>query len=198
MSEQKKMDSRIKAATDFGPLLIFFVTYVGGRRWANLGDDAILYATGAIIAATLVALAVTYALERKIAPMPLVSGILITVFGGVTLLLHDPVYLILKTTIFYGLAATALAVGLMMDRPFIKYIFNGAFALPHNAWRLLTWRWMFFFLALGALNVVVYMYWGLDVWVNFKVWGVMGAVFLFTMSQVPFIAKNQIASETSE
>lgn len=189
MSDRKKMDPRIKAATDFGPLLIFLGTYY---------TAGIMWATGAIIAASLVALVVTYVLERKIAPMPLVSGILITIFGGVTLILHDPVYLILKTTIFYGLAATALAAGLMMDRPFIKYVFQGSVALPHSAWRNLTWRWMFFFVFLGAANVAVYVYWGLDIWVNFKVWGVMGAIFLFTMSQVPFIAKNQIASETSE
>jgi intracellular septation protein len=188
MSERKKMDPRIKAATDFGPLLIFLGTYYLA---------GILPATGAIIAATIVALGVTYSLERRIAPMPLVSGILITVFGGVTLLLRDPIYLILKTTIFYGVAATTLAIGLMLDRPFIKYVFNGAFALPHDAWRNLTWRWMIFFVALGGANVAVYYVWGLDVWVNFKVWGVMGAIFLFTMSQVPFIAKNQIETETN-
>lgn len=189
MSERKKMDSRVKAATDFGPLLLFLVAYY---------TQGIMVATGAIIIATLIALAVTYVLERRLAPMPLVSGILVTVFGGVTLLLHDPIYLILKTTIFYGLAAGVLAVGLLMDRPLIKYIFNGAFALPHAAWRHLSLRWMLFFVFLGAANVAVWHYWGLDVWVNFKVWGVMGAVFLFAMAQVPFIAKNQIETETTQ
>jgi len=183
------MNPKIKTATDFGPLLLFLVAYY---------TKGIMVATGTIIVATLAALAVTYALERKIAPMPLVSGILVTVFGGITLLLHDPIYLILKTTIFYGLAAGTLAVGLVMDRPFIKYIFRGAFALPHAAWRHLSLRWMLFFIFLGAANVAVWYFWGLDVWVNFKVWGVMGAVFLFAMAQVPYIAKNQIETETSQ
>ena len=189
MSEKPKMNPKIKMATDFGPLLIFFAVFY---------TVGIMPATGAIIVATLVALGVSYALERKVAPMPLVSGILITIFGGVTLILNDPIYLILKTTIFYVMAASALGIGLIFDKAFIKVMFNGAFTLPHAAWRVLTWRWIAFFLGLAAINVGVYSYWGLDIWVNFKVWGVMAAIFLFTMSQVPFIAKNQIASETSE
>jgi len=189
VSEKPKMNTKIKAAIDFGPLLIFFAVFY------TMG---IMPATGAIIVATLVALGISYALERKIATMPLVSGILITVFGGITLILNDPIYLILKTTIFYVMAASALAIGLIFDKAFIKIMFNGAFILPHAAWRVLTWRWIAFFLGLAAINVGVYTYWGLDIWVNFKVWGVIGAIFLFTMSQVPFISKNQIEPETTE
>jgi len=189
VSETKKMDPRIKAATDFGPLLIFFVAFY---------TQGIMVATGAIIVATLIALTVSYALERKIAPMPLISGILITVFGGVTLILKDPIYLILKTTIFYGMAASTLAIGLFLDKPLIKYVMGPALKLPHDAWRNLTWRWIALFVFLGAVNVSVYFYFGLDFWVNFKVWGVITIIFLFTMAQVPFISKNQIEPETNQ
>ncbi len=189
MNNKRKMDSRIKAAVDFGPLLIFFVAFY---------TQGIMAATGAIIVATLIALTVSYILERKLAPMPLVSGILITVFGGVTLLLQDPIYLILKTTIFYVMAAGTLGVGLLLDKPFIKYLFQQAFVLPHDAWRNLTWRWMVLFLFLAGINVAVYFTLGLQIWVNFKVWGVIAIIIAFTMAQVPFIAKNQIEPETTE
>lgn len=189
MSEQKKMDPRIKAATDFGPLLIFFVTFY---------TKGIIWATGAIVLTTLIALAVTYALERRIAPMPLASGILITVFGGATLILNDPFYVMLKTTVFFTLVASVLGVGLLADRPLIKYVFNEAFDLPHAAWRILTWRWIAFAVCVAVLNMAVYFTFGLEFWVNFKVWALLIGTFLFVMSQMPFIAKNQIASETSE
>lgn len=189
MSEQPKMNPRIKAATDFGPLLIFFVAFY---------TQGIMVATGAIIVATIIALGVSYGIERKIAPMPLVSGILITVFGGVTLILNDPIYLIYKTTFFYALAAGTLTVGLLLDKPLIKFVMGGSLRLPHDAWRNLTWRWIGLFVFLGAVNVAVYAYLGLEIWVNFKVWGVIAIIFLFTMSQMPFIVKNQIATETTD
>ncbi len=183
------MNSKIKAAVDFGPLLIFLVTYY------TMG---ILPATGAIMAATLVALAVSYTLERKIAPMPLVSALLIGVFGTVTLILKDPVYLVLKTTVFYVLASSALGIGLFMDRPLIKYVMGAAVRLPHAAWRNLTWRWIGLFVFLAAANILVWRVWGLDVWVNFKVWGVMGAIFLFALAQIPFMSKHMITTEADE
>ncbi len=189
MADARKMHPRVKMATDFGPLLIFFATFY------TLG---IMHATGAIIVATLIALGISYTIERKVAPLPLISGILITVFGGVTLLLNDPVYLILKTTIFYGIAAGTLFVGLMLDKPLIKYLFNSAFVLTHDAWRTLTWRWIALFILLAVVNVAVYFTLGLDFWVNFKVWGVMAIIFAFTFAQMPFIAKNQIEHETTD
>ena len=130
--------------------------------------------------------------------MPLISGILITVFGGVTLILRDPIYLILKTTIFFVAASVALGIGLFLDKPLIKYVMGTGLRLPHEAWRNLTYRWIALFLFLAAVNVTVYTVFGLDFWVNFKVWGVIAIIFLFTMSQVPFIAKNQIEPETTE
>lgn len=183
------MNPKLKAAVNYGPLLIFFVAFY---------TAGIMYATGAIIAATLVALGVSYGVERKLAPMPLVSGILITVFGGITLILQDPIYLILKTTTFYILASVALGVGLFLDKPLIKYVMGSGVRLPHEAWRHLTWRWIALFLFLAAVNVTVYSVWGLDVWVNFKVWGVIVIIFGFTMAQMPFIIKNQIEPETTE
>lgn len=176
-------------AVDFGPLLIFLVTYY---------IFGILAATGAIMAATLVSLTVSYGLERKIAPMPLASAILIGIFGGITLILKDPIYLVLKTTIFYVLASSALGVGLIMDKPFLRYVMGTAFRLPHAAWRNLTYRWIGLFIFLAVANVLVWAVWGLDIWVNFKVWGVMGAIFIFTMAQMPFIIKNQIEPETTD
>ncbi len=183
------MNPKIKAAVDFGPLVIFLVAYY------TLG---ILPATAAIMGATLVALAISYGFERKLAPMPLVSGILIAVFGGITLILKDPIYLVLKTTIFYILASSALGIGLLMDKVFLKYIMGKSFSLPHAAWRNLTFRWIGLFVFLAVANVFVWRFWGLDVWVNFKVWGVMGAIFIFTMAQMPFIMKNQIETETTD
>jgi len=176
------MNSKVKAAVDYGPLLIFFAAFY------TLG---IMPATAAIIGATIIALAVSYYFERKLAPMPLISGILITVFGGITLFLNDPIYLVLKSSIFYTLAATALGVGLYLDKPFLKFVFGHAFKLPHHAWRILTWRWIALFLVLAGGNMIVWQTFGLEVWVNFKVIGIMAILFLFTMAQMPFIMRHQ-------
>ena len=176
------MNSKIKAAVDYGPLAVFFITFY------TLG---IMPATAAIIGATVIALGVSYYFERKLAPMPLISGILITVFGGITLILNDPVYLVLKSSIFYTLAASALGVGLFMDKPFLKFVFGHAFKLPHHAWRVLTWRWIGLFAFLAVGNLLVWQTFGLEVWVNFKVLGIMGIIFLFTMAQMPFIMRHQ-------
>ncbi len=179
------MNSKIKAAVDFGPLLVFFVTYY---------VYGIMAATAAIMGMTLLALATSYALERKLAPMPLISGIMIAVFGSVTLILHDPIYLVLKATVFYGFAASALGIGLYLEKPFLKFVFGHAFQLPHDAWHTLAWRWIGFFLFLAGANLAVYYTMGEAFWVNFKVWGILPLIFIFTMAQMPFIMKNQIES----
>lgn len=195
----RKMNSKVKAAVDFGPLLAFFATFVGSKRLFGLEDPTpIMYATGVIIVATLIALAISFAIERKVAPMPLVSAILITVFGGTTLILNDPFWLMIKTTVFYTLATGVLLVGQAIDKPLIKYVFNGAFHLTHGAWRSLTWRWIGLFVVLATANVSVYYGLGLNTWVVFKVWGVMAIIFAFALAQTPFIAKNQIEPETTD
>ena len=181
------MNSKIKAAVDFGPLIIFFITFkVYG----------ILPATGAIMGATILALGVSYYFERKLAPMPLISAVLIGVFGSVTLILKDEVFLVLKSTIFYGFAASVLGLGLFLDKPFLKFVFGHAFKLPHDAWHILAWRWIGLFLFLAGINLAVWKTFGLDTWVNFKVWGILPLIFVFTMAQMPFIMKHQVEEPT--
>ncbi|MCP5431727.1 MAG: septation protein A [Alphaproteobacteria bacterium] len=175
-----------KVALDLGPLLIFFGVN------AKFG---IMAATGAFMAAMAVSLAVSFFVERRFAPMPLVTGVIVLVFGGLTLLLEDDTFIKLKPTIVNGIFVTVLGVGLLRRRLYIKLLFEEAFHLHEAAWRTLTVRWMCFFLFLAILNEIVWRNFSTDDWVSFKVWGIFPLTLLFTVLQVPFILRHQITPE---
>jgi intracellular septation protein len=177
----KELPQGLKLALDFAPLVAFFVTYkIGGVYWA----------TGIIIALTVLSLIIGYALTGKLAKFPLFSGILITIMGGLTLYLQNDMFVKMKPTVANLLFAAILGGGLLMNRTFLKDLLGSALEMPQTAWRNLTWRWVVFFLVLAGLNEYVWRTMSEDAWVNFKVFGLMGLTMLFALANAPFMAKH--------
>ena len=179
-----------RLALDLGPLALFFGTY-------KLSNDFFV-ATGVFMAAILASLAVGYATERRLSPMPLVTAFLVLVFGGLTIGLRSEVFLKIKPTVLYTFFSALLLGGLAFNRLFIKYVFEQAFDLTERGWRRLTWHWGLFFVFLAALNEVIWRNMSTDFWVSFKFAGVLPLTFLFALAQTPFVLKHQVANETPE
>ena len=178
--------SFLKFVTDFGPLAIFFFYYYNSGK--NLS-----VAIPPLIVATLVALAVVWFFEKKIPMMPLVSGILITLFGGLTIYFNDPIFIYRKPTIINIMFALALFFGKYFTRePVLKKIMGKSIPLTDIGWEILNRRWMFFFLGLALLNEVVWQTQTEEFWVNFKVWGMLPITIIFTAFQVKLITKYKV------
>jgi intracellular septation protein len=178
--------SFLKFATDFGPLAIFFYYYYNN-------DKNLSVAIPPLIAATLVALFVVWFIEKKIPMMPLISGILITFFGGLTIYFNDPIFIYVKPTIINILFALALFFGKYFTKePILKKIMGKSITLTDLGWELLNKRWMYFFFGLAILNEYVWRTQTEEFWVNFKVWGMLPITLVFTIFQVSLINKHKI------
>ena len=175
-----------KLLTDFGPLLIFFVIYFNY-------DQNLMLAIPPFIIATLVALAVVYFSERKIPMMPLMSGIIITLFGGLTLYFDNKIFFYMKPTIINLLFAGVLFFGKYFTRkPLLKIVFQNALNLESEGWKKLNYHWICFFIFVAVLNEIVWRTQSEAFWVHFKVWGLIPISFLFVASQIPLIKKYKI------
>lgn len=179
-----KIPPLLKLVLDLGPLLVFFIAN------ASFG---IFIATGAFMVAMVVAIGIGFSIERKVSPVPLITGALVLVFGGLTLWLANEVFIKIKPTILYTLFAAILVGGLMNGRMLIKYAFGQAFQLDNEGWRGLTWRWAAFFAVIAVANEIVWRSFSTDTWVVFKVWGILPLILLFSVAQIPFVMRHQIA-----
>ena len=178
--------SLLKFITDFGPLLIFFTVYY--KSGNNLS-----VAIPPLIVATLIAVLVSYVIERKIPYLPLVGGIIISVFGGLTLYFNNPVFLYMKPTAVNIIFALILFVGkTFLNKNFLKFFFQKAFQIDEMGWDKLNNRWVLFFIFLALVNELVWRTQTEVVWVNFKVWGILPLTFIFTAFQIPLINKHKI------
>jgi len=178
--------SFIKFVTDFGPLLVFFFFYYNS-------DKNLKVAIPPFIIATLVALVTVYFLEKRIPMVPLLSGVLITFFGGLTLYFDNKIFFYMKPTIINILFAAVLFFGrYFTQKPLLKKIFQNAFELEDEGWKKLNYRWIGFFLFIAILNEIVWRTQSEVFWVNFKVWGLLPISFLFAASQIPLINKYKI------
>ena len=183
MSEKKKLNPILKLVLDIGPLILFFAAN------ARFG---IFAATAGFMVAVLIALAVSYALTRHIEMMPIVTAIIVLIFGGLTLVLHDELFIKLKPTIIYLLFGGTLLGGLALGKPLLGMVFDQMFHLTDEGWRKLTWRWAVFFFALAVLNEIVWRTQTTDFWVSFKLFGVVPLTFLFGALQMPLINKYSV------
>src|ERR1700709_73495 len=165
-----------KLATEFGPLMIFF-----GAN-AKFG---LFVATGAFMVAVVTAMIASYVVTRHVPMLALVTGIVVIVFGTLTLVLHDETFIKIKPTIIYGLFATILGGGLLFGRSFIAIMFDQMFNLTAEGWRRLTLRWAVFFLAMAFLNEFIWRSQSTDFWVTFKAFGVIPLTMLFAITQLP-------------
>ncbi|MBM3600052.1 MAG: septation protein A [Alphaproteobacteria bacterium] len=171
----------LKILIDFGPLLAFFVAYT---------LHGIMAATAAVMAVGVAALAAGWILERRVPPMPLVTTGLLLVFGGLTLWLADETFIKMKPTIVNLLFAGVLFGGLVFDRILLRHVLGAAFDLTDEGWRVLTWRWAWFFVSMAALNEVVWRTQSTDLWVKFKVFGLLGLTVLFSFAQMPLLRRH--------
>ncbi|MDH5410709.1 MAG: septation protein A [Alphaproteobacteria bacterium] len=188
------MTPRLNAAIEYGPLAVFLAAYFIGNRYLD-DNGAIMLGTAAIMVATTVALSVAWFVQRRVPKVPLISGVLLMVFGGLTLWLQDPVFFKMKPTMVYLLFSVVLLGGLAMRKPLLKSLLGSAWQLTDMGWRKLTLRFGLFFVAMAALNELVWRTQTTDFWVSYKVFGTMGLILLFTMSQVGLINRHQIKTE---
>ena len=178
--------SLLKFITDFGPLLIFFTIYYKSENNLRL-------AIPPLIIATLIAVLISYMVERKIPYVPLAGGIIISIFGGLTLYFNNPIFLYVKPTIINIIFALVLFVGkAFLNKNFLKIFFNNAFQINETGWDKLNNRWIIFFIFLALVNELVWRTQTEVIWVNFKVWGMLPLTFIFTACQLPLINKYKI------
>jgi intracellular septation protein len=182
-TKSRTLPPLVKLGLDLGPLVIFFVAnaYYG-----------IFAATGVFMVAMIVAVVTGVTIERRLSPIPLVTGALVLVFGGLTLWLENEVFIKIKPTILYTIFGIVLLGGLAMGRIFIKALLSSTFSLPDRAWRVLTWRWAIFFFAIAAANEIVWRNATTDQWVAFKVWGILPLTLVFAFAQTPFLLRNRV------
>jgi len=181
--------SFVKFVTDFGPLLVFLFFYYNS-------DKNLKIAIPPLIIATLIALIAVWLIEKKIPMIPLISGILISFFGGLTIYFDNPVFIYIKPTIINILFGLALLFGkYFTNEPILKKMMGKAIALSDIGWELLSKRWMLFFFALALTNELIWRMYCPEkeyIWVNFKVWGMLPITFIFTAFQISLINKHKI------
>jgi intracellular septation protein len=195
---KKEINPLLKLALELGPLMVFFFANARSEWLATrfpalteLGGP-IFIATGLFMAATAIALIVSWLLTRTLPIMPLVSGVVVFVFGALTLYLQDDIFIKMKPTIVNTLFGGVLLGGLFFGKSLLGYVFDSAFRLDAEGWRKLTLRWGLFFLFLALVNEIVWRSFPTDTWVAFKVWGIMPITLLFTFSQMPLIMRHSL------
>jgi len=186
---KKKLDPWLKIALELGPLIVFFVVN---------GKFGIIYATAVLMAGVLLTLGVSWAITKHLPAMPVVTAVLVLVFGGLTLILQDETFIKLKVTILYSLFGVALIGALYFGKLLLPIVFDMAIHIDDAGWRKLTWRWGLFFFFLAGLNEVMRRVLTTDDWVNFKVFGILPLTLLFAIAQAPLIMRHEIASEQED
>ena len=179
----------VRPVSDYGPLAAFFVAYLLG---------GLFVATGALMITTVIAIALALYYERRVPVAPVVTAVIVMIFGGLTLWLQDERFIKMKPTIVQALFAAILFGGLLFRQPLLKPLLQSAWTLTDAGWRILTLRFAFFFAAMAVLNEVVWRSVSTDLWVNFKIFGILLLTVLFTAAQVPLIARHHPHPDRSE
>jgi len=187
-------DSLSKFLYDYLPIIIFFAVYKLSKA-----PNPLIAATLCMIIATFITLIVAYILTRKIPMMALASGVILTVFGGLTILLKNDIFIKMKPTIINLIFAAILFYGYYKKKLFLSTLLGDKIQISNRAWHVLSLRWGMFFTFLAILNEIIWRNFPTDFWVQFKVFGMMPISILFTLSQAPFMMKEMhLASVDSE
>ena len=179
----------LRPIVDYGPLAAFFITY-----WLF----GLMPATGAIMAATAVALALSLIVERRVPIMPLVTAAVVGVFGGLTLWFQDETFIKMKPTIVQALFSIVLLGGLAMGKPLLKPLMGAAWQMDETGWRRFTLRFAIFFAAMAGLNELVWRTQSTDFWVNYKIFGILALTFIFVATQIPLMQRHHLAEDGGE
>ena len=183
-SSRRPVHPGLKIALEMGPLVLCFI----GNAYGG-----IYVATGLLMVATPLSLAIMWVIARRIAITPLISAALVLVFGALTIYLQDDHFIKIKATLVNGLFATALLGTLAFGKPLLPYMLDGMVALTDRGWRILTLRWGLFFLAMAVLNEVVWRSASTDTWITFKTFGYLPLTLIFALSQAPLMARYKLA-----
>ena len=170
----------VKMLLELGPLVIFFI-----MNWRA----GIFTATAWFMVAMVIALAVSWFVFKRVAVMPLVTAVVVLVFGGLTLWLQDETFIKMKPTITNVLFGSVLLGGLPFGQPLLKYVFGEVYRLTEKGWFVMSLRWGLFFFVLAVLNEIVWRGFSTDFWVAFKVWGIMPITIVFSMFQLPALTR---------
>ena len=179
----RKSYAWVKPTTDYGPLIVFFIAYV---------RFDLMTATAALMAATAVALTLALIFERRVPMMPVITAVIVGIFGGLTLWLDDEMFIKLKPTIVQGLMSAVLLGGLVFGKALLKPVIGTAWPMDDLGWRRLTFRFGCFFAVMAVVNEAVWRTQSTDFWVTFKVFGLMGLTFVFGMLQMPLLNRHRI------
>ena len=197
-AKKDTMNPILKLVLELGPLIVFFFANARGTQIAaqfpalgTLGGP-IFVATALFMAATIISLVVSYAIARTVPIMPLVSGVVVMVFGLLTLYLQDDTFIKMKPTIINTMFGATLLIGLYFGKSLLKIVFDAAFQIDEAGWKKMTFRWGLFFFFLAFINEVVWRNFDTDFWVAFKVWAVMPITLIFTFSQLPLIMRHSL------
>jgi intracellular septation protein len=202
MNDKPRLSPGLKLALDLGPLVLFFFANAKPALFAPLlspllpaetlnGPHAgIFVATAVFMAAVLAALAVSYALTRHLPVMTIVTAVVVVIFGGLTLMLHDETFIKVKPTIIYVLFGGVLAGGLVFRKPLLAMVFDAVFDLDEEGWRKLSLRWALFFFFLAVLNEIVWRTQSTDFWVSFKAFAILPITLAFGALQYPLLQRH--------
>ena len=177
------MNQFLKLLFELGPLLVFFLVN---------GKYGIFPGTAAFMLSAAIAIPAMWIIGREIPMMPIVSGIFLLIFGGLTLYLQDETFIKIKPTLVNVLFAMILWAGLFFRRPLLKYLFGSVFSLSDLGWRSLTIRWSFFFVLLAVLNEIVWRTQTTEFWIQFKLFGVLPLTLVFSAAQLPLMNRHRI------
>ncbi|SDG21850.1 septation protein A [Pelagibacterium luteolum] len=191
-----------KLSLELGPLVVFFIVNAQGERileaFPVLQDwftQPIIFATAVFMVAMAISLVLSKMILKRIPVMPLVTGVVVLVFGGMTLYFQDALFIKLKPTITNVLFGSVLLGGLLFGQSLLRYVFGEVYKLQDRGWYLMTLRWGIFFFVLAALNEIVWRNFSDDFWVGFKVWGIMPITMIFAMAQLPLLTKYAAQDE---
>jgi intracellular septation protein len=178
-----------KFVIELGPLLVFFAANAAAGIYA---------ATGAFMAATLISLGFAQWRYGKLPVMPLVSGVVVLIFGTLTLYLRDETFIKIKPTLVYLIFAAVLGAGYLMKKPLLELLLGSTLRLQDEGWRKLTIRWALFFVAMALLNEIVWRNFSTDIWVSFKAFGFLPLTFIFAFAQLPLLQRYSLGDDGGE
>jgi intracellular septation protein len=190
----------LKLALEIGPIAVFFLAY----RMAPVPDglpaderqlQQILFSTAVFVPTILATLGLSWFLTRKLPRMAVITAVVVTIFGGLTLILRDDTFVKMKPTILYGLFAGILGFGLLRGQSYLRYLLDEMIPMRADGWLKFTQRFVVFYLCLAVLNEVVWRGWGTDAWVNFRTFVLPAANILFIMAQVPLFQRYALVDE---
>jgi intracellular septation protein len=198
---QRQLPPLLKLALEIGPIAVFFLAYrmapgVEGLPAAERQLEQILFATAVFVPLILATLVLSWVLTRHLPKMAVITAVVVTIFGGLTLILRDDTFVKMKPTILYGLFASILAYGLFRGRSYLKYLMDELIPMQEEGWMKFTRRFVGFYLLLAVLNEVVWRGFGTDVWVNFRTFVLPLANIGFVMAQIPLFSRYALVEKT--